>query len=121
MKEAKESTPARKKRKSRGYEYLDVYTSERGRFPSRRKLDIVLRLLRGEDPESLAMELGITPDRIYIWEAIFLKAGQAGLRAGRTDLWKIEREWLQNRIRNLVMRLNTERRLYQLRQNTMSR
>jgi len=115
MKELRESVAARKKGKSRGYEYLDVYTSERGRFHSRRKLEIVLRLLRGEDPGELAVEFGITQDRLMIWEAIFLKAGQAGLRAGRPDLWNIEREWLQSRIRHLVMRLNTERQLSRLR------
>ena len=34
--------------------------SDRGRFPSRRKMEAVLRLLRGETLDALSRELGVT-------------------------------------------------------------
>ena len=41
----------------------------------------VLRLLRGEDLESVSRELGITAARASQWREQFLVAGQAGLRS----------------------------------------
>ena len=55
----------------------------KGRFSARRKRATVLRLLRGENLESVSRELGITAARASQWRDQFLAAGQAGLRAAR--------------------------------------
>ena len=52
-----------------------------GRFSARRKRETVLRLLRGEDLESVSRELGITAARASQWRDQFLAAGQASLKS----------------------------------------
>ena len=52
-----------------------------GRFSARRKRETVLRLLRGEDLESVSRELGITAARAAQWRDQFLAAGQASLKS----------------------------------------
>ena len=61
-----------------------------GRFSARRKRETVLRLLRGEDLESVSRELGITAARASQWRDQFLAAGQASLKSRappRTTSW----------------------------------
>jgi hypothetical protein len=53
---------------------------ERGRFSSRRKMEAVLRLLRGEELDTLSRELGVTAATLSTWRDEFLAAGQAGLK-----------------------------------------
>ena len=48
----------------------------KGRFSARRKRATVLRLLRGENLESVSRELGITAARASQWRDQFLAAGQ---------------------------------------------
>ena len=50
-----------------------------GRFSARRKRETVLRLLRGEDLESVSRELGITAARVSQWRDQFLAAGPGQL------------------------------------------
>ena len=57
----------------------------KGRFSARRKRAVVLRLLRGEDLESVSRELGITAARASHWRDQFLAAGQAGLKSRAPD------------------------------------
>ena len=52
-----------------------------GRLSARRKRETVLRLLRGEDLESVSRELGITAARAAQWRDQFLAAGQASLKS----------------------------------------
>ncbi len=54
---------------------------ERGRFSSRRKMDAVLRLLRGEDLDALSRALGVTAATLSSWRDEFLAAGQTGLKS----------------------------------------
>jgi transposase-like protein len=54
---------------------------ERGRWSSRRKTQIVLRVLRGEGLDALSRELGVTAATLADWRDQFLAGGQAGLRA----------------------------------------
>ena len=56
----------------------------KGRCSARRKRATVLRLLRGEDLESVSRELGITAARASQWRDRFLAAGQAGLKSRAT-------------------------------------
>ena len=55
-----------------------------GRLSAGRKREVVLRLLRGEDLESVSRAVGITAARASHWRAQFLAAGQAGLKSRRT-------------------------------------
>ena len=52
---------------------------ERGRFSSRRKMDAVIRLLRGEELDAVSRELGVTAATLSTWRDEFIAAGQAGL------------------------------------------
>ena len=58
-----------------------------GRLSARRKRETVLRLLRGEDLESVSRELGITAARAAQWRDHFLAAGQASLKSRAPDAW----------------------------------
>ena len=58
---------------------------ERGRWSSRRKTEIVLRVVRGEDLDTLSRELGVTAATIAGWRDQFLASGQAGLRSRPAD------------------------------------
>ena len=55
---------------------------DKGRFSSKRKTEVVLRLLRGEDLDALSREFGVTAARISQWREEFLAAGEAGLKGG---------------------------------------
>ena len=54
-----------------------------GRFSAGRTREVVMRLLRGEDLESVSRAVGITAARASHWRAQFLAAGQAGLNEPR--------------------------------------
>lgn len=54
--------------------------ADRGRFSARRKADAVLRLLRGEDLETLSRALGVTAARLSAWREEFLAGGTAALK-----------------------------------------
>ena len=54
--------------------------AERGRFSARRKADAVVRLLRGEDLETLSRALGVTAARLSAWREEFLAGGTAALK-----------------------------------------
>ena len=62
-----------------------------------------MRLLRGEDLESLSRELGITAGRVSQWRDQFLAAGQAGLKSRETDARDQENYRLQAKIGELLM------------------
>ena len=51
-----------------------------GRMSRQRKTAAVLRLLRGEDLETVSRELGVTAATLTDWRDAFLAAGEAALR-----------------------------------------
>jgi hypothetical protein len=53
------------------------FGERRGRWSSRRKTDVVLRLVRGEDLDSVSRELGVTATVLAQWRDEFLAAGRA--------------------------------------------
>jgi len=53
------------------------------RWSAGRKMDVVLRLLRGEKLEELSREVGIEAHRIAAWRDEFLDAGKEGLKGKR--------------------------------------
>ncbi|ACL62696.1 ISGsu7, transposase OrfA (plasmid) [Methylobacterium nodulans ORS 2060] len=56
-----------------------------GRMSRQRKRDAVLRLLRGEDLESVSRSLGVTAATLSGWRDAFLAAGEASLSTRPTD------------------------------------
>ena len=70
---------------------------------ARRKRETVLRLLRGEDLESVSRELGITAARAAQWRDQFLAAGQASLKSRAPDAWDEANRRLQAKIGELLM------------------
>ena len=58
---------------------------DRGRFSANRKTDAVLRLLRGEDLETLSRELGVTAATLSSWRDAFLDGGKASLKSRPAD------------------------------------
>ena len=74
-----------------------------GRLSARRKRETVLRLLRGEDLESVSRELGITAARAAQWRDQFQAAGQASLKSRAPDVWDEANRRLQAKIGELLM------------------
>jgi transposase len=54
------------------------------RWSANKKMDAVLRLLRGEPLEALSRALGVEAHRLATWRDEFLDAGKEGLK-GRTS------------------------------------
>ena len=50
------------------------------RWSANKKLDVVLRLLRGEKLEEVSREVGVEAHRLAAWRDEFLDAGKEGLR-----------------------------------------
>ncbi len=74
-----------------------------GRFSVGRKSDAVMRLLRGEDLETVSRELVVTAARVSQWRDQFLAAGQAGLKSREPDARDEENHRLQAKIGELLM------------------
>ena len=55
------------------------------RWSANKKLDVVLRLLRGEKLEELSREVGIEAHRLAAWRDEFLDAGKEGLKGKRAS------------------------------------
>jgi hypothetical protein len=55
------------------------------RFSARQKMEVVLRLWRGEALDLLSRELGIPAARLATWRETFLDAGQEGLKKQPLD------------------------------------
>ena len=53
------------------------------RWSANKKLDVVLRLLRGEKLEEVSREVGVEAHRLAAWRDEFLDAGREGLKGKR--------------------------------------
>ena len=60
-------------------------SGDRGRWSSRRKTEVVLLLLRGEDLDSVSRECGVTAATIAGWRDRFLAAGQSAVKSREPD------------------------------------
>lgn len=79
------------------------HRSERGRFSSKRKREVVLCLLRGESLETLSRELGTTAATLSAWREQFLRGGQAALKARPADERDGENARLKAKVGELTM------------------
>ncbi len=75
----------------------------RGRWSAKRKTAAILRLLRGEDLETLSRELGVTAATLSGWREQFLAGGEANLRARETDVESEQTRRLKSLVANLSM------------------
>jgi transposase-like protein len=75
----------------------------RGRWSAKRKFAAVLRLLRGEDLETLSRELGVTAATLSSWRDQFLEGGAANLKAREVDVDDEETQRLKSLVADLSM------------------
>ena len=75
-----------------------------GRMSRQRKRDAVLRLLRGEDLETVSRLLGVTAATLTTWRDAFLAAGEAALAARPTDGDTLESERLKARLGEMLLK-----------------
>src|SRR5258707_12929029 len=69
-----------------------------GRMSRQRKTAAVLRLLRGEDLETVSRELGVTAATLTGWPGPFVAAGEAALSARPGRAQKLESDRLKARL-----------------------
>ena len=74
-----------------------------GRMPRRRKRDAVLRLLRGEDLETVSRSLGVTAATLTAWRDAFLAGGEAKLATRPTEGEALESERLKARLGEMLL------------------
>ena len=55
----------------------------RPRWSANRKIDVVMRLLRGGSLEDVSRQVGVEVHRLAAWRDDFLESGKAGLKAKR--------------------------------------
>lgn len=75
------------------------------RWSAKRKSEVVLRLLRGEDLGELSREIQVPPPEIEQWRAAFLSGAETGLKKRAGD--PLEREITRTRAKlgETMMRL----------------
>src|ERR671918_1339545 len=93
----------------------------RPRWSAGKKLDAVLRLLRGEPLEALSRELGVEAHRLAAWRDDFLDGGKEALKGQRPDrsgddraLRQAERKVGQLTMENEILRAAAEKRGLQI-------
>lgn len=86
---------------------------ERGRFSSRKKVEAVLRVLRGEDLDLVSRELGLTAARLSEWRDQFLAGGHGSLKSRSADERDAELARLKTLVGDLTMRLELSREAVQ--------
>ena len=75
-----------------------------GRMSRQRKRDPVLRLLRGEDLETVSRSRGVTAATLTSWRDSFLAAGEAALAAQPTDGETLESERLKAGLGDMLLK-----------------
>ena len=73
------------------------------RFSSKRKMEAVLRLLRGEDLELVSREYKVTAATLSQWRDRFLAGGQSGLQEHEADIRDEQIQHLQSKVGELTM------------------
>jgi transposase len=93
----------------------------RPRWSAGKKMDAVLRLLRGEPLEVLSRELGVEAHRLAAWRDDFLEGGKQSLKGQRPDrspedrqLMDAERKIGQLTMENEILRAAAEKRGVQI-------
>jgi transposase len=74
-----------------------------GRMSRQRKTAAVLRLLRGEDLETVSRSLGVTAATLTTWREAFVAAGEAALATRPSDGETLESERLKTRLGEMLL------------------
>ena len=74
-----------------------------GRMSRQRKRDAVLRLLRGEDLETVSRSLGVTAATLTSWRDAFLAAGEASLATRPAEGEALENDRLKARLGDMLL------------------
>ena len=85
MKKPRHKTPSAAKRARSASGADEGDRQDKGRWSSRRKTEVVLRLLRGETLDALSRELGVSSARLAEWRDEAVAAMQAGLQSRQPD------------------------------------
>ena len=82
------------------------------RWSAGKKLDVVLRLLRGEKLDALSRELGVEAHRIAAWRDDFLAGGKEALKGRRGPFTEDDRQLreAERKIGELTMEVEVWRR-----------
>src|ERR687883_1244094 len=80
-----------------------VGLSRGGRLSRQRKRDAVLRLLRGEDLETLSRALGVTAATLTGWQDTFVAAGEVSLAPRPTTGDELESERLKAKLGEMLL------------------
>ncbi|GIU99955.1 MAG: hypothetical protein KatS3mg014_1571 [Actinomycetota bacterium] len=79
------------------------------RWSVRRKTDTVMRLLRGEDLDTVSRELRVEAHRLAAWRDGFIAAGSEGLKERPADPTERKLREAERRIGKLTMELEVWR------------
>ena len=74
-----------------------------GPWSRQRKRNVVLRLLRGDDLETLSCALGVTAATLSGWRDTFLSAGEASLAIRPVDAGELEGGRLKARLGEMLL------------------
>jgi transposase len=74
-----------------------------GRMSRQRKREAVLRLLRGEDLDTVSRSLGVTAATLSGWREAFLAAGEASLATRSATGEALETERLKARLGEMLL------------------
>ncbi len=77
--------------------------ADRGRWSSRRKMEAVLRVLKGEDLDALSRELGVTANRLAHWRDQAVFGAQGALKSRPRDATEEELGRLCHKVGELTM------------------
>ena len=75
------------------------------RWSAQRKMEVVLRLVRGEAIDEVAREIQVPVHEVEEWRRVFLEGGQQGLKRRGLDPEERELRRLQAKIGDMTMRL----------------
>jgi hypothetical protein len=93
--------------------FMAKSNAERGRFSSRKKMAVVLRVLRGDDLDLVSREAGITAATVPAWRDQFVVSGQAGLKNWAAEGRDDELTRLKALVGDLTMQLELSREAVQ--------
>ena len=85
------------------------------RWSAQRKVEIVLRLVRGEALDEVAREIQVPVHEVEEWRRVFLEGGQQGLKRRGLDPEERELRRLQAKIGDMTMRLELAEHLLEKR------
>jgi transposase len=89
----------------------ETSANERGRWSSKKKMDAVLRLLKGEDLDTLSRELRVNAATLSSWREVFLANGLAGLKSREADARDEKISQLQKALAEMALNLEISKEI----------